>query len=213
MTIIPGVVLAFFPLLLPAAPGYAQTVLGEPVGGGAGAAVATVEPVERAREEARAALRIEVSLEGRRLYVYEGEEEIGSFAVAVGQSEHPTPRGEFSIRRVIWNPRWVPPKAGWARGKTAKEPGDPDNPMGRVKMFFQEPDYYIHGTNAQESLGTAASHGCIRMANEDIVELAKLVMEHGGEPREPGWFRRVLNRVRNTSEVRLGNPVPVVIRG
>ena len=47
-------------------------------------------------------------------------------------------RGDFSVRRVIWNPRWVPPNSKWARGKKPMGPG-PDNPMGRVKIFFKEP--------------------------------------------------------------------------
>ena len=71
--------------------------------------------------------------------------------------------------------------------------------MGRVKIFFAEPDYYIHGTEAEESLGTAASHGCLRMSNDDVIELARLVMEHGGEARSPNWFRRILNRVTDTT--------------
>jgi murein L,D-transpeptidase YcbB/YkuD len=83
--------------------------------------------------------------------------------------------------------------------------------MGRVKLFFLEPTYYLHGTNDESSVGRAVSHGCIRMRNEDIVALARLVMEHGGEPREPGWFQRILNRVRSTEEVRLSTPVPIEI--
>lgn len=156
-------------------------------------------------------LRLEVSVSGRTLRVIDGDEVVKSYTVAVGQSAHPTPRGSFAIRRVIWNPRWVPPKAGWARGKTPKEPGDPNNPMGRVKLFFSEPDYYIHGTENQASLGRAESHGCVRMANSDIVELAKLVMDRGGQPRPQSWFHRVLNVVRSTSEVRLSSPVSVLV--
>jgi lipoprotein-anchoring transpeptidase ErfK/SrfK len=136
---------------------------------------------------------------------------VESFTVAVGQDEFPTPRGEFTIRRLVWNPRWVPPKVPWARGAKAKGPGDPDNPMGKVKLFFKEPDYYIHGTQAEESLGQAASHGCVRMANDDVVALAKLVMESGGEVREPSWFDRILNLVRS-HEVQLDRPVPVVVQ-
>ena len=158
-------------------------------------------------------LRLEVSLTDRTLSVFQGETLLNSYPVAIGADQHPTPRGTFSIRRVIWNPRWVPPNEPWAKGKTAKGPGEPGNPMGRVKIFFSEPDYYIHGTEDQASLGRAASHGCVRMANEDVVEVAKLVMEHGGQPRPANWFRRVINYVRSTQEVRLGNPVPVRVVG
>lgn len=156
---------------------------------------------------------LEVDLSERRLRVMSDKEVLKSYPVAIGKSEHPTPRGSFAIRRVVWNPRWVPPKEEWAKDKTVKEPGDPDNPMGKVKLFFKDPDYYIHGTNAEESLGLAASHGCLRMANSDVIELAKIVMENSGETRPPSWYRRVLNFVTSTHEVRLSNPIPVRIVG
>ena len=87
-----------------------------------------------------------------------------------------------------------------------------DNPMGRVKIFFSEPDYYIHGTEAEESLGTAASHGCLRMSNDNVIELARAIMEHGGETRPAGWFQRIINRFRDTEEVRLSQPLPMTVR-
>ena len=140
---------------------------------------------------------------------FQGDELTRSYPVAIGQDRYPTPTGEFRIARVIWNPRWVPPESEWAKDETAKEPGDPGNPMGKVKIFFQDPDYYIHGTDAEDSLGEAASHGCLRMANADVVELARMVMEHGGENRSPNWFQRIINFVRSTEEVRLSEPIPL----
>lgn len=164
-------------------------------------------PVEDA-----AALRVVVDLSDRELYVIRGGEVERTYPVAIGKPGHPTPRGEFRIRRIIWNPGWVPPDAAWARGKKARAPGDPQNPMGRVKMFFKEPDYYVHGTHQEDSLGRAESHGCIRMRNDDVIELAKTVMQAGGENREPGWFRRVINRVTHTQDVRLSQPVRFEVR-
>ncbi|HEV2145996.1 MAG TPA: L,D-transpeptidase [Longimicrobiaceae bacterium] len=157
-------------------------------------------------------VRVVVDLSDRELYVISGENVERTYSVAVGKPDHPTPKGTFRIQRVIWNPRWVPPDASWAKGKKARAPGDPQNPMGRVKMFFKEPDYFIHGTHAEDSLGRAESHGCIRMRNADVVDLAKVVMEHGGARREPGWFRRVVNRVTQTQEVRLSQPVRFEVR-
>lgn len=154
-----------------------------------------------------AAVSLKVDVSERRLYVVEDGEVIESYPVAVGKPGHATPRGAYSVRRIIWNPRWVPPEAEWAKKKTPKAPGDPDNPMGRVKIFFREPDYYLHGTNATESLGSAASHGCVRMRNSDIIELAQLLMDHGGAPVSPGLVQRLINRVKQTKEVRLSRPV------
>jgi len=168
---------------------------------------APVSDIEVSYDEATLRGRIDVS--ARKLYLEKDGEVIRTFDVAVGTSSHPTPRGSFTMRRVIWNPRWVPPDAAWARGKKAREPGDPRNPMGRVKVFFKEPDYYIHGTNEAGSIGTAASHGCVRMLNGDVIEFAKTLMEHGGAPVEPGLIQRLINRARSTREVRLTQPIPL----
>lgn len=169
-------------------------------------------PAARAEAPAGNEVYLVVDLSERMLYVMRGDEVVGDYQVAVGKPEHPTPTGEFRIRRLVWNPRWVPPEAKWARGKRARAPGDPRNPMGRVKIFFSEPDYYIHGTNNRSSLGKAASHGCIRMANSDAIDLARLVMRYGGAQRESDWYRRVLGRKTNTQQVHLSRAVRLEIR-
>jgi lipoprotein-anchoring transpeptidase ErfK/SrfK len=159
-----------------------------------------------------AEVRVVVDLSDRELSVRSGEEVMATYAVAIGTDEHQTPTGSFSIRRIVWNPSWTPPDEEWARDREPTPPGDPKNPMGRVKVFFAEPDYYIHGTNDEGSLGRAASHGCLRMANDDVIALATTLMENGGEPRPASWFRRIVNAVRNTEEVRLSNPVAIEIQ-
>lgn len=156
--------------------------------------------------------QLEVSLGERELRVIEGGEVTATYPVAIGTSDHPTPRGTFNIRRIVWNPSWTPPDEEWARDKEPTPPGDPKNPMGRAKIFFASPDYYIHGTNDEGSLGRAASHGCLRMSNDDVIALARLVMENGGETRPANWFRRILNSFTDTEEVRLSTPVTIVIR-
>src|SRR5688500_1554431 len=179
-------------------------------GGGAATQAAADERVDAA--VAQDGFSITVDLSDRMLYVSRGGEAVREYRVAVGQARHPTPTGSFRVNRLIWNPRWVPPDAEWAREKRAREPGDPRNPMGRVKIFFRAPDYYIHGTHQEDSLGEAESHGCVRMRNADVIELARMVMENGGESRSPGWFQRVINRVRSTQEVRLSQPVALRVR-
>jgi murein L,D-transpeptidase YcbB/YkuD len=156
---------------------------------------------------------LSVDLSERTLYVMNDGEQAASYPVAVGQRAHPTPTGHFRVDQIVWNQRWVPPDAGWARGKRPRAPGDPRNPMGRVKLFFREPDLYIHGTHEVDSLGEAESHGCLRMRNSDVIALAQMVMQHGGAPRDESWFRRVLDHFRSTRAVGLSRPVPVEIHG
>lgn len=156
-------------------------------------------------------LQLRVGIAERRLYIEVNGVAVDTMLVTVGTDRHPTPTGSFHIGRIIWNPSWNPPESEWARNEIATPPGHPRNPMGRVKMFFREPDYYLHGTNNERTIGYRGSHGCIRMRNQDVVEVARLAMLHGGEAREPNWFRRVLNRIRSTEEVRLSNPIPFVV--
>jgi lipoprotein-anchoring transpeptidase ErfK/SrfK len=183
-------------------------MVGTAVSLGAAAPAHAADGPARVRGEA---FYLSVDLSERTLYVMRNGEQAGSYPVAVGQRQHPTPTGQYRIRRLVWNPRWVPPDARWARGKQARAPGDPRNPMGRVKLFFKEPDLYIHGTHEVDSLGSAESHGCLRMRNSDVIALGRTVMQNGGAPRDPSWFRRVLNRVTSTRQVGLSNPVLVEI--
>jgi lipoprotein-anchoring transpeptidase ErfK/SrfK len=159
-------------------------------------------------------LVLRASVSERMLYVQRGDTLLKTFLVAVGTQKYPTPRGRFTITKIIWNPSWrPPPNSDWAKDKLPQGPGDPDNPMKVVKIFFKEPYYYIHGTDAVESLGSAASHGCIRMDPAEVAELARLIMEHGGQPRDENWFWRIIHSRRQERVVYLNNPVSITVEG
>ena len=123
-----------------------------------------------------------------------GGRTVKRYEVSVGTKAHPTPRGTFKVNHIVWNPAWVPPDAGWAKGKKATAPGDKKNPMKVVKIFFKEPDYYLHGTGDEAALGGAASHGCIRMSQKDAFNLGRYLMDHGGAPRDDAWYAGVFER-------------------
>jgi murein L,D-transpeptidase YcbB/YkuD len=138
-------------------------------------------------------LRLTASLSAKTLTVRRGGETVKVYDIAVGTGKHPTPTGSYAIRRIVWNPAWVPPDSKWAEGKKPQGPGDPDNPMRTVKLFFREPAFYIHGTDAVGSLGRAASHGCLRMDPDDAGELGLMVMENGGVSRDWDWVKGILH--------------------
>lgn len=156
-------------------------------------------------------LRLEVDISENELVAYVGKERVARYDVSTGIDDSPTPHGTFRISKVIYNPAWRPPDAKWAKKKTPKAPGDPDNPMKKVKMYFREPDYYIHGTGDVDNLGRKASHGCVRMSPTDVTELAKVVMEHGGKPKPSPWYRRIF-RMKRQTVVLLAEPVPLQIK-
>jgi hypothetical protein len=98
----------------------------------------------------------------RRLYLYSGMTFVRRFAIAVGMPAYPTPIGRFRIVVKERNPTWNPPDSDWAAGLGPVPPG-PGNPLGTRWMGLSVPGIGIHGTPAAYSIGTAASHGCIRM--------------------------------------------------
>ena len=125
-------------------------------------------------------VRLVVDLSSRQLQVLQNGRVTRSYGVAVGSPAHPTPRGSYRTGSIDWNPAWTPPNSPWAKGKKPQPPGAPSNPIQGVKIYFKAPDFYIHGTNRPESIGEAASHGCIRMTESDAVNLARFIQGHGG---------------------------------
>ncbi|HUF66227.1 MAG TPA: L,D-transpeptidase family protein [Gemmatimonadaceae bacterium] len=156
-------------------------------------------------------LSLYASLTQHTLYVRIGDSVAATYPVAIGKPDHPTPTGTFSINKIVWNPGWVPPRSPWARGKKATPPGHPDNPMKLVKIFFREPTYYIHGTSEYESLGSAASHGCLRMLPDEAAEVAKWLMEHGGNPKPESWFQRIMRFRSEEHVLYLQSPITLTI--
>jgi murein L,D-transpeptidase YcbB/YkuD len=153
-------------------------------------------------------LRLDLNLPALRLTVYEGDRAIRSYPVAIGMRGHDTPTGAFDIDFAEWNPWWHPPARAWARDEKVTPPG-PGNPMGRVKLFF-EPLYFIHGTPERGSIGTPASHGCIRMLNSDVIALARLIHERAAPAIAP-QIDGILRSGR-TRRVDLRRSVPFTIR-
>ena len=139
-----------------------------------------------------------------------GNKTIRRYDVSVGTKRYPTPHGTFRINHIIWNPAWVPPDRKWAKDKKPTPPGDKKNPMKVVKIFFKEPDFYIHGTGDEEALGGAASHGCIRMSQVDAFRLGRYLMDNGGAKRSDAWYAGVFDR-GVSADVRLKASARIVI--
>ena len=153
-------------------------------------------------------VHINVSLAERKLYLKDGNSVVQAYSVGVGKPEYETPTGNYTVKRIVWNPPWTPPDEAWAADKEPQPPGAADNPMKAVKIYFNEPDYYIHGTGTLSSLGGAVSHGCIRMAPSDAAALAQYIMDHGGAARDASWFQKVKSS-NETETVTLPSGIPM----
>ena len=83
--------------------------------------------------------------------------------------------------------------------------------MGRARVVFVLP-YTIHGTDDLESLGTAASHGSIRVANEHAIPLAELLLRAGGAWQGRTWFEAMVLDPLTEYEIALPYPVPIEVQ-
>jgi hypothetical protein len=131
------------------------------------AAVLAIAAVDASAEERRQTRRIVVSIPDRKLVVFEDDHVAKIYDVAVGKPSTPTPTGEFHIVNHIPNPTYY--------GSNVVIPPGKDNPVGTRWMGLSAAGYGIHGTNVPSSIGKAASHGCIRMRQQDLEELFDLV--------------------------------------
>ncbi len=98
-----------------------------------------------------------------------------TYTVAVGQEGLETPEGMYAIQEKEENPTWHVPESDWAGSLAGQDiPPGPSNPIKARWMGIYE-GAGIHGTEETYSLGTAASHGCVRMAIPDVEELYDMV--------------------------------------
>jgi lipoprotein-anchoring transpeptidase ErfK/SrfK len=94
-----------------------------------------------------------------------------TYTVAVGAEGFATPEGLYQIESMEENPVWNVPESDWAGSLAGQTiPPGPENPIKARWMGIFE-GAGIHGTEETSSLGTAASHGCVRMAISDVEEL------------------------------------------
>jgi lipoprotein-anchoring transpeptidase ErfK/SrfK len=95
-----------------------------------------------------------------------------TYGVAVGMPAYPTPTGRYSIANKAVNPAWTAPNSPWA-GAYANETvegGSAENPL-KARWMGIVNGVGIHGTGAPGSIGSRASHGCIRMTVPDVIDL------------------------------------------
>ena len=106
-----------------------------------------------------------------KLTLYKDLEVAKTYGIAVGQVGLETPAGLYSIQNKAVDPAWHVPTSAWAGdlAGTVVPPG-PSNPIKARWMGIYD-GAGIHGTDASGSIGTAASHGCIRMLIPDVIEL------------------------------------------
>jgi hypothetical protein len=110
----------------------------------------------------------------RKVYYVTGKGEAVRYPVAVGKQSELWMGRTFVAAKVV-DPKWIP-----VNGDDPVEGGAPGNPLGKRALYLDWSLLRIHGTPSRGSIGGAVSNGCIRMLNEDVVDLFERV--HLGAP-------------------------------
>jgi lipoprotein-anchoring transpeptidase ErfK/SrfK len=126
------------------------------------------------------ASKVMVSKAGRILTVYDTEGKlIAQYPASTGSAHDPLPIGTWKINGVARHPTYhYNPKLFWdakTGDKKATVPAGPNNPVGVAWIDLSKPHYGIHGTPVPGTIGKTESHGCIRLTNWSVQELAALV--------------------------------------
>lgn len=108
--------------------------------------------------------RIEINLASKLLTLYQGDVGIRMYPIAPGKPSSPTPLGRRKVEDMEMNPTWIDPDSN------TQIPSGPDCPLG-YRWIGIGGNYGIHGTNVASSIGSYASHGCVRMYEADVEDL------------------------------------------
>ncbi len=130
-----------------------------------------------AREEATASVRIDTKT--NMLTVRDGEKLLAAYPVTIGSDRLESPVGEWKIRGMEKLPRFRYDKAMLNKGERSADfhmlPPGPNNPVGVLWIALNKKGIGVHGTDDPDRIGRSASHGCVRLANWDVVRLAEKV--------------------------------------
>lgn len=141
-----------------------------------GSVTIPVKPLDPAVDESRLGYTIVIRLSENKLYLYRGLRVVNVYPVATARPGFTTPIGTWHVIDKMENPTWVNPAPhGWGAGEPAVIPPGPGNPLGTRALYLDAPGIRIHGTYDSSSIGTYASHGCVRMFISDSEELFSIV--------------------------------------
>ncbi|HEY9695589.1 MAG TPA: L,D-transpeptidase [Oculatellaceae cyanobacterium] len=118
------------------------------------------------------ATQLVIKLSERRVYVYQKNQVLAKYPIAIGRTKWETPKGNFKVFHKERNPAWENPFTGKVISS------GPDNPLGVAWIGFWSDgrnQIGFHGTPQENLVGQAVSHGCVRMRNKDVTALFEQV--------------------------------------
>jgi hypothetical protein len=161
-------------------------------------------------------IKITVNVPAFQLTLWQNGKEIKTYPIGVGEKDFPLPIDERKITEIIWNPTWIPPDKPWVYedAKNVKpgekiEASDPRNPLGKIKIPLGS-GYLIHEARGKSDIGRLVSHGCIRMLEQDILDLAWNIIVAQNLPVSKQEIQRA-KKGTDRMVTKLAQPVPIDI--
>jgi lipoprotein-anchoring transpeptidase ErfK/SrfK len=149
------------------------------VADGGGTVELATKPVAPETPDSSVGKLIVVSRTSNRLWLYDNFGVERTYGVATAAPGFETPPGRWTVIDKAENPTWHNPCFGepdcWAAGEPEEIPPGPGNPLGTRALYLDAPGIRIHGTPSDSSIGSWASHGCIRMHISESEALYPLV--------------------------------------
>lgn len=123
--------------------------------------------------------RIQISRKERILQLLDGDQLMAAFPITPGSTSLPTPPGKWRILAISTMPAFRWDEGVLNHGVRTNDfymlPSGPNNPVGVVWCALNKPGIGIHGTNQPDTIGRAFSHGCMRVANWDVIRLVQKI--------------------------------------
>lgn len=125
-------------------------------------------------------IKITINVPAFQMTLWQNGREVKTYPVGVGMKDYPIYVGLREASAVIYNPVWIPPSSDWVEGsKNVKVgevilPTDSRNPLGKVKIPLGL-GYLIHQAKSSADLGSLVSHGCVRVMQPDLYDLAEKI--------------------------------------
>ena len=126
-------------------------------------------------------LKITINVPAFQMTIWQDGKELKTYPIGVGVVEYPLIIGRREATRIEWNPVWVPPSSDWIEKSSTVKPGeivlptDARNPLGKVKIPLGY-GYLIHQAKGLGDMGSLVSHGCVRMMQADLYDLAEKIV-------------------------------------
>lgn len=130
-------------------------------------------------------LKITINVPAFQMTLWQDGKEVKSYPVGVGLLEYPIVVGRKEATSIEWNPVWIPPSSDWIEKSSTVRPGeivlptDPRNPLGKVKIPLGY-GYLIHQAKGPGDMGSLVSHGCVRVMQSDLYDLAEKIVAARG---------------------------------